>query len=100
MSDEVKRGRGRPKKEAWADLSEEFKDSTQGKSEQELRNMVALVAMQEEENKKNMKEDQHLQELKVQVKDASAGYREATKINTLKVRYLKETLEMRGKETT
>lgn len=98
--EEAKRGRGRPKKEAWADLSEEFKDSVQGKSEQELRNMVAQVAMQEEENKKNMKEDQHLSELKIQVKDAAAGYREATKANTLKVRFLKETLELRGKATT
>ena len=98
--EEQKRGRGRPKKEAWADLSEEFKDSVNGKSEAEVRDMVALVAMQEAENKKNMKEDQHLQELKVQVKDASAQYREATKTNNLKIGFLKETLEMRGKQTT
>lgn len=98
--EEQKRGRGRPKKEAWADLSEEFKDSVNGKSEVEVRDMVALVAMQEAENKKNMKEDQHLQELKAQVKEASAQYREATKTNNLKIGFLKETLEMRGKATT
>jgi hypothetical protein len=91
--------KGRPAKGPFDDLAAEFKDAAQSMSEQEVRDLVAKVAMAEEENKKNMKEDQHLQECKLQCKEASAQYREASKQNSLKVRFLKDVLEGRGKAT-
>lgn len=99
MAEEGKRGRGRPKKAEFADLDAEFQDSVNNLSEQEIRDLVAKTAMQEAENIKNMKEDQHLAECKIQVKDASKNYHDNTKANGLKIRFLKRALEDKGKAT-
>ena len=92
--------RGRPKKNPFDDLPEEFKTTMDSATEAERRNVVARVAMAEEENKKNMKEDQDLAEKKSAVKEASVQYRAATKMNSLKIRYIKDILEASGKQTT
>lgn len=100
MAEEGKRGRGRPKKAEFADLPDEFKDGVTSLDEAQVRDLVAKVAMCEEENKKLCKADQHLQEVKEMVKDAGSQYREASKMNSLKIRFLKDVLEGRGKKTT
>ena len=94
---EVKRGRGRPKKNPYDDLPQDFKDTVANLPSPELMDRVAKVAMAEEENRKLMKEDQDLKEKKEAVKEASAGYREATAAHGLQIRYMKEILEGRGK---
>jgi hypothetical protein len=99
MSEE-KRGRGRPKKSQWADLPEEFQNAVQSMNEQEIRNLVSKTALAEEENKKLMKEDQHLKECRFTASEAAKGYKDATKMNVLKIRFLKDILECRGKPTT
>lgn len=92
--------RGRPAKGEFDDLDKDFQDKAAALKEQELRDLVALTAMNEAENIKNMKEDQHLKECKDSVKEASAQYRNATKQNALKIRFMKRCLEDKGKPTT
>lgn len=92
--------RGRPAKEKFADLPAEFKDGAASMQEQEIRDLVAKVAMQEEENKKLMKEDQQLKEARFAAKEAGQQYKDATKMNTLKIQFLKDVLDGRGKVTT
>ena len=91
--------RGRPAKNKFADLDPEFKNQVESASENDLRLRIAEVAMNESDNKRLEKEDQDLAEKKEAVKEAAAGYREASKANNLKIAYIKTILEARGKRT-
>lgn len=91
-----KRGRGRPKKDPFEAVPSEYKDETAGLSVEELNLKLAEVAKNEMENKQAYKEDQQILELKEQLKDASAQYREATEANTAKMLWLKRLVEDKG----
>jgi hypothetical protein len=88
----------RPKKDKspYEDLPQEWKDSVAAKSISEINDEIAVIAKRQEENSKSMKDDPDLENLKWQVKEASAPYREAAKANKLKIQYAIEMLEAKG----
>lgn len=88
----------RPKKDKspYDDLPQEWKDSVASKSIDEINDEIANITKRQEENLKALKDDPDLENLKWQVKEASAPYREATKANKLKVSYAIEILEAKG----
>lgn len=92
----VKRGRGRPKKDPFADVPTEFQDSTAAMSVEELNLLLAEVSKNELDNKQALKDDEHVAELKEQLKDAQAQYRETTKANTAKMKWLRRLIEDKG----
>lgn len=89
--------RGRPKKDPFDILPEDFKDSVQGKSDAEINEMIAKVAKDEELNRRCKAEDQDLKEKQEQAKLAGQGYADATKMNKTKTAYLYDVLKARGK---
>ena len=90
------RGFRGPKKQPFDELSPEFKDAARGADSTKLKEQLTEIALNEQLNLASQKADQDLKSLKDQVKDASAGYREVTKINKLKTKFIIEQLSDRG----
>jgi len=87
----------RPKKDAFADLPDEFKTKVEGATDEQIMEILGDVAKAEEYNRRLKDDDQDLQEKKAQKEMAEEGYKEATKANRLKTRYLYDILRARGK---
>lgn len=89
---------GRPKKnkDPFADLPSEWRDSITAMGRESIDEEIAKVAKQEDENVRAKKDDPDLQNLKWQVKEASAPYREATKMNKLKISFAIQVLGDKG----
>lgn len=89
---------GRPKKnkDPFEDLPSEWRDSVSGMGREQIDEEIAKVAKNEDENQRAKKDDPDLQNLKWQVKEASAPYREATKMNKLKISYAIQVLGDKG----
>lgn len=90
--------RGPKKKNPFDELSAEFKDAAQHADTAKLKSVLMEIGMSEQLNLASMKADQDLKEKKEAVKDASAGYREVTKFNKLKTKFVLEQLSDRGDE--
>lgn len=90
------RGPKKEKKNKFDDLPQEWKDALDGASLEELKTKVADVAKTEVLNQSAMKADQDLNEKKELVKEASAGYRDLTKLNKLKLAYLTQMMADKG----
>ncbi len=88
---------GRPKKDKYAELAPEFKDSVQGKTDEQLNDILAKVAKDEELNRRNKDLDEQLKEAILAAKEAGLQYRDASKTNKLKTSYIYDTLKARGK---
>lgn len=88
--------RGRPKKDPFEIVPDEFKDKTVGQSVAELKTLLSEVAMREMENRENLKMDQHVAEKQEELKDAKAQYVEASKMNKAKMAWLKALIEDKG----
>lgn len=89
-------GRGRPKKDEFADLPADWKDEVVAMTRESIDEEIAKVAKQEQENVDAKKADPDLENLKWQVKEASAPYREASKMNKLKIKYAIQVLGDKG----
>jgi hypothetical protein len=87
----------RPKKDAYADLPPEFKDKVEGATDEQILEMLGDVAKAEEYNRRVKADDEDLAEKKAQHDMAGEGYKEASKANQLKTRYLYDLLRARGK---
>lgn len=90
------RGPSKMKKNKFDDLPQDWKDALESSSLDELKSKVAEVAKTEFLNQSEMKADQDLNEKKELVKVASAGYREVTKLNKLKLSYLTQMMADKG----
>jgi IS5 family transposase len=88
--------RGRPAKSEFADLDSDFKDAIAASTPQEINDRIAEVAKNEEENQKAKKEDQQLVEAKAAAAAAGAGYKEASKMTRLRIRFAMRVLSDRG----
>lgn len=88
---------GRKKKDVFADLPEDFKNSVDGANDDKILDMLGEVAKSEEANLRAKEGDEDLKEKQEQAKFAGEGYAEATKANRLKRRYLYDVLRARGK---
>ena len=87
----------RPKKDPYSDLSDEFKNKVDGASDEQILEILGDVAKAEEYNRRCKEDDQDLQEKKASYDMANEGYKEATKSNKVKTRYLYDILRARGK---
>ena len=85
------------KRDPFEILDDQFKDTIVAMGEDEIRNEIATIALNQEELMIAKKQDQHLQEKKEEAKEAGLVYREGTKFNKLKISYARQVLEDRGK---
>jgi hypothetical protein len=89
--------KARAPKNPWAAIPAEWRDAVDQSSEEDIRKRVSETALAEHENKRNLAKDQDVIEKKAALKYATEGYREVTKVNTLKISYARQVLEARGK---
>lgn len=85
-------------KDKFSELDVDFKNDIVNMGEDEIRKKIALIAMNQVELEKAMKEDDDLNEKKALAKMANEGYKEGTKHNKLRIRFCKQVLEDMGKE--
>ncbi len=83
-----KRGMNRGKKDQFDALPSEFKDAMAAAQNEELQNKLAGVLKDEERNKAAAACDGDLKEKRSQAQLAGRGYREQTKLNNLKGKYI------------
>ena len=93
------KGKSYKKKDVFADLDSDFKDKISGMDEAGIRNIIATVALNEEANTNNKKNDQDLKDKKDTAKFAEEGYKKASKMNKLRIKFAKRVLEDKGKPT-
>lgn len=88
---------GRPRKDPFSLLDDEFKMAIASMSPEQIKNRIAEITLAQIENMKQKEEDQDLAEKKEQAKEAGAQYREATQANKVKVAFCKRVLGDKGK---
>jgi hypothetical protein len=86
-----------PKKDKYDDLTDEFKSKVEGSSDDQLIEILGEVAKAEELNRRCKEDDTDLASKKEQYDEANAGYKESTKANRLKTRFVYDLLRARGK---
>lgn len=84
------------KKDAFELLEDEFKDSVQQMSPEDIKKRVAEIALAHSELMKAKKEDQDLLEKKEAYSLASTQYRESSKFSKLRIDYCKSILDNKG----
>lgn len=87
----------RPKKNPYDDLPDDFKSKAEAANDEQLLDLLGEVAKSEELNRRLKADDEDLQEKIAQKDVAEEGYKEASKANKLKTRYLYDMLRARGK---
>ena len=87
-------------KNPFEDLPADFKDAMEASSEAELKQTLASIATNEEINLSAQKADEDLKNLREQVTNASRGYREATKMNKMKTKFIRRILADKGDEAS
>jgi hypothetical protein len=85
------------KESPFADLNPEFKSALESMTDENIMKRVSETAMAEHENRQAKTRDQDLAEKVATAKMAGEQYREATKMNKLKIAYAYFILESRGK---
>jgi hypothetical protein len=89
--------RGRPAKtDKFQDLDNEFKDAVAAMATEDINKKISDVAKNQEAVDEAKKADPQLAEAKEAVKVAGAGYKEATKMNRLRIQYAMRVLGDRG----
>jgi hypothetical protein len=86
-----------PKKDKYDDLTDEFKSKVEGSSDDQLIEILGEVAKAEELNRRCKEDDTDLAAKKEQYDEANVGYKDATKANRLKTRFVYDLLRARGK---
>lgn len=84
-------------KDKFAELDSDWKDAVAQKDPDEIRDMIAQVALNELDNQKMRDEDQDLTEKREAAKYAAEQYKEATKHNKLRISFMKRVLDDKGK---
>ena len=85
------------KKDPYADLPAEFKDKVEGVTDDQIVELLGEVAKNEELNRRMKEDDEDLAEKKAAHDFAGEQYKDATKANKTKTRYLYDVLRARGK---
>lgn len=88
---------GRPKKDKTQDAGNEWIEGVEKMDYNQLQDEIAKVAKAEDENQKMKADDPDLSMLKEQVKEASAQYREATKVNKARIAFAIALQETKGR---
>lgn len=88
--------RGRPKKNPYDLIDEEWKNAVNGATPADINSRISEVAKAEELNQRLKGEDEDLANRKAEAKDAGQQYADATKVNKLKITYAVEVLKGKG----
>ncbi len=88
----------RNKKDKFDSLDKDFQDKMAASTPEEIRGVIAQVALNQEELQKAKENDEDLANLKEQVALASEDYSSGTKMNRLRIQFAKRCLEDKGKE--
>lgn len=92
-------GFGRPKKDKFADLDDDFKDNVAAKSEVEIRDLIAKTSLDQAALMEAKDLDMDFKMAKETAKEAGAVYREGTKANKLRIAFARQVLNGRGKDS-
>lgn len=84
------------KKDPFEALDTDFKDTIAAATPLDIRSRIAKVALDELANQQAKGEDQDLAEKVEQAKFAGEGYKEATKMNKLRIAFCKRALQDKG----
>lgn len=87
----------RPKKDPYENLDDDFKTKVEGADDEKLMEILGEVAKNEELNRRMKADDQQLEEAKAAHDMAGEQYKDASKANQLKTRYVYDILRARGK---
>lgn len=89
---------GRPKKDQFADLPEEFREAVAGMDELGIRDTITKISLQQAALMEAKDADADLAAKKEEAKTAGAIYREGTKANKSKVAWCRQVLTDKGKK--
>lgn len=89
-------GFGKTKKDPFEDLDPEFKDALAAMTVEDINKRIAEVAKNEQENLKMKDEDEDLAEKKAQATEAGAVYKDASKMNRLRIQFAIRVLGDKG----
>jgi len=89
--------RAKKEKSPWAALDDGFKDALAALNDDEIHRRIAEVALNEVANQEAKKVDEDLKEKVEAAKFAGETYREATKMNKLRIGFAHSILEARGR---
>jgi hypothetical protein len=89
-------GAGRPKKDLFQALPESFKDEVASKGPDQLHKLLSDIAKSEEVNKAAAKADKDLKEKREQASIACRSYKEASKLNDIKTKFVMRNLADKG----
>jgi hypothetical protein len=85
-----------PKKNKYDDLSDEFKAKVEAASNDGLIDILGEVSKNEELNRRCKEDDTGLASLKEKYDTAAGPYKESSKANRLKTRFVYDLLRARG----
>lgn len=77
-------------------IDEEWRDSVAAMTPEQIKNVITEVSQNEAENQQSKEDDQDLESKHLAYQDASVGYKEATQMNKLKVRFALRVLSDKG----
>ena len=89
--------RGRPRKNPYEDLPNEFKIEVDGADEARCRQVLSKIGIDQSELMTAKKVDQDLAEKAETHKEAGLVYRDGTKMNKTKTSYIVDRLKAMGK---
>lgn len=84
------------KKDPFEDLDTDFKEAVAGMANDEIRERIAKVALDQMELMEAKKQDQDLTDKKEAYSEANAIYRDGTKMNKLRMEFCKRVLGDKG----
>lgn len=87
------------KKDPFEDLDDDFKSTAENMDETALRGKVSEIALNQEALMEAKGADVDLAQKREQASIAGAVYREGTKMNKLRTKYLRLMLDAKGKDT-
>lgn len=88
--------KGKGKKDPFADLPEEFKDKVMGGTAEEIQAEVSKISMAQEELMEAKEEDEDYKQKAAEFTFAGAVYKDGTKANKLKIRFIRQAMKSRG----
>jgi hypothetical protein len=85
-------------KDPFANLDEDFKDAILQGTEESVRSAASKVALDQEELMAAKENDQDLKEAMAAASVAGSVYRDGTKMNKLRIKFIRSVLKSRGLE--
>lgn len=92
-----KRGRGRPRKDEFADLDETFTSEAQAADDETLRAIISKNKMAEITAKEACKSDEDVERLTGALKELKRPYKETAKAADLRARFCRKVASDRGR---